>query len=65
MLKKQIKRGIKSALILSIAIKLGACSQTINDYCLLYAPVPTLQQGSDVQKLLTDENNAIYYERCM
>jgi len=48
-------------------ITVSACavsSTAAPDFCTLYQPVPTLHAGTKVQQLMTDENNAVYMEKC-
>jgi len=39
-------------------------SSTKSDFCTAYQPVPTLTTGTENQKILTDENNAVFMELC-
>lgn len=62
-MSKQTAFVTVSALIL-LTVSGCAGSSTVNDFCSLYQPVPTLHEGTEPQQLKTDENNAVYMERC-
>jgi len=54
-----------TALGLMIVTVTGCATDSVkNSFCTAYQPVPTLTEGTEVQQLLTDENNAVYMELC-
>jgi hypothetical protein len=56
---------MKSIIGLSVMmITVSGCAMSTGNYCDIYQPVPTLDVGTELQKLRTDKNNAYHMEKC-
>jgi len=63
--KNPVKLSRSFAILLIVSV-LGGCSgATTSDFCDLYVPVPTIENGTQEQQYKTDRNNAMYAEFCL
>lgn len=53
--------------LLAILVCVNGCAAISSgpDFCAVYKPVPTMQCGTEYQKLVTDQNNAVYLHFCL
>lgn len=44
-----------------ILLFVSSCAvNSVGDFCDIYLPVPTLDEGTEEQRMLIDKNNAVY-----
>lgn len=64
--RQMLKQTVFATVSVLMTFTVSGCAvnSMVNDFCSLYQSVPTLHCGTETQQLKTDENNAVYMERC-
>lgn len=65
-MRQTVRQFLKRTVCVAILLTVSGCGSVSGspDFCIAYTPVPTIEQGTEEQKIAVDENNAVYMRFC-